>query len=822
MTKSTYSKHIIASWLRHAFLPLLVVTAVLVAGTARADAAPVKIHGKVTGAENEPLEFVSIRVVGTAIGAMTDIDGNFSLSTPQADTIRVTFVCIGYQTSNRRLINPKGDATLNVKMEPIHYDLQGVEVTDYRKQTGTMQSIDRSNYRLAPDVSGGSVESLISTMAGVTQSNEMSSQYSVRGGSFDENSVYINGVEVYRPQLISSGQQEGLSIINPDMVGAIGFSTGGFAAQYADKMSSVLDITYRTPQSFEGAANLSLQGGGITIGSNSRCFSQLHGIRYKSNSSLLSSMDEKGEYDPRFFDYQTFMTYRMGSKWSAGILGNIAINNYKFIPHDRTTSFGTSTDAKQFKVYFDGREKDRFDTYLGAFHLSYRPNKKSEYTLLASGFYTDELVSYDISGEYWLDQAGTGGNTDGGAVGGELGVGRYHEHARNRLKGSVMSFALRGANGIANHNIAYGVTANFENIKDRSREWELRDSAGYSLPFDPDALKVVYNLDSRHNVSSTRISGYVQDTYRIETGAGYFNVNGGIRLTYWDFNKEFLVSPRINIGFVPQNNQRWAFRFATGLYYQSPFYKEYRMPVTDVNGNTIVQLNNDIKSQRSYQFIAGADYTFRAFSRPFKLSAEAYYKILGNLIPYEVDNLKVVYTGLNTSKGSTAGIDLKLYGQFVPGSDSWLSFSLMNTSETLNGKKVPRPTDRRYSFAMFFTDYFPGLPKLKFSLRGIFSDGLPVTAPRSTSDQWYFRTPAYKRVDIGISYGLLTPAPDGSQRSGWLRHIKSVWLGLDCFNLLDISNVSSYYWVTDVNNMQYAVPNYLTRRQLNVRLSIDF
>lgn len=804
-------------------LPLLIMFLICLAciGTGSAFGASVKIHGKVTGAENEPLEFVSIRVSGTAIGAMSDIDGNFSFSAPQADTIRVVFVCVGYQTSNRRLVNPQGDVTLNVKMEPMHYELKGVEVTDYQKQTGTMQKIDRNNYRLAPDINGGSVESLISTMAGVTQSNEMSSQYSVRGGTFDENSVYINGVEVYRPQLITSGQQEGLSVINPDMVGAIGFSTGGFAAQYADKMSSVLDITYRTPESFEGALNLSLQGGSLTIGSNSRKFSQLHGIRYKSNSSLLSSMDEKGEYDPRFFDYQTFMTYRLGSKWTASVLGNVAINNYKFIPHDRSTSFGTSTDAKRFKVYFDGREKDRFDTYLGSFHLSYRPSKKSEYTLLASGFYTDELVSYDISGEYWLDQAGTGGSGDT-SIGGELGVGRYHEHARIRLKGSVFSVALRGANGIARHNLAYGVTANFERMDERSREWELRDSAGYSLPFDPAALKVVYNLDSRHKVTSTRTSGYVQDTYRLETGVGYFNINGGVRLTYWNYNKEFLVSPRFNIGFVPQANQRWAFRFATGLYYQSPFYKEYRMPVTDENGNTIVTLNQNIKSQRSFQFIGGADYTFRAFNRPFKVSGEAYYKILGNLIPYEIDNLKVVYTGRNTSKGSTAGLDLKLYGQFVEGSDSWISFSLMNTGETLNGKKVPRPTDRRYSFAMYFTDYFPGLPRLKFSLRGIFSDGLPVTAPRSTRDKWYFRAPAYKRVDIGISYGLLTPPADGQQRSGPLRHIKSVWLGLDCFNLPDISNVSSYYWVTDVNNMQYAVPNYLTRRQLNVRLSVDF
>lgn len=783
----------------------------------------IKLHGKVTDEKNEPLEFVSVRIEGSALGAMTGLDGGYSLSIPAADTIRVKFSYVGYEDAMRRLIDASGDVTLNVKMSPKTEMLQGVEVTDYQRRMGAIENIKKDSYQLAPDVSGNGVESMITTMAGVTSSNEMSSQYSVRGGTFDENSVYINGVEVYRPQLISSGQQEGLSIINPDMVDAIGFSTGGFPAQYADKMSSVLDITYREPESFEGAVNLSLQGGGLALGTSSRKFSQLHGVRYKSNSSLLSSMDEKGEYDPRYFDYQTFMTLKISPKWKASVLGNIAINNYRFIPRDRTTNFGTSTDAKQFKVYFDGQEKDRFETFFGSFHLTYKPNRSSEYTFLASGYLTNELVTYDISGEYWLDQAGTDGSAgNGGAIGGELGVGKYLEHARNRLKASVFSFALRGANGLAGHNLAYGLSVNRENIHDRSREWELRDSAGYSLPFDPSQLKVIYNLDSKHDIASTRMAAYVQDTYRLQTKYGYMSINGGIRLSYWDFNKEFLVSPRFNIAFVPDRAPRWSFRFATGLYYQSPFYKEYRMPTVDEAGNTIINLNTDIKSQRSFQFILGTDYTFRAFNRPFKLSGEAYYKILGNLIPYEIENLKIVYSGQNTSKGSTMGLDMKLYGQFVEGSDSWISFSLMNTRENLNGVSVPRPTDRRYSMALYFTDYFPKFPRLKFSLRGIFSDGLPVVAPRSSRDKGYFRAPAYKRVDIGLNYGLVLPKAPGETRSGFLRHFKSVWVGLDCFNLLDISNVSSYYWVTDVNNIQYAVPNYLTRRQINVRLSVDF
>lgn len=783
---------------------------------------PVKISGTVTDDQNEALEFVTVKIQGTAIGTITGAGGKYSLTAPEADTIRVVFTCIGFEESKRRLIDASGEVTVNVKMSPASYALGGVEVTDYQKQTSGMQKIDNGNYRLAPDVTGGSVEALISTMAGVSSSNEMSSQYSVRGGSYDENSVYINGIEVYRPQLISSGQQEGLSIVNPDMVGAIGFSTGGFTAQYADRMSSVLDITYRQPEAFEGSLSASLMGASAAIGSSSKVFSQLHGLRYKQNSSLLGSLDDKGEYDPRFFDYQTSMTLKLGEKWSVSALGNIAVNNYKFIPHNRSTKFGTSTDAKEFTVYFDGQEKDRFETYFGAATINFKPSKKAEFALQTGGFFTNELVSYDISGEYWLDQAGTSGSDGNEGIGGELGVGRYHEHARNRFKASVFNIALKGAIGLRRHNLNYGIDFKHETLYDRSREWELRDSAGFSLPADPDAVKVIYNLSSYNDLSTNRFAAYINDTYRLETGAGYFNINAGLRLSYWDFNKETLVSPRASVGFVPSRNPRLALRFATGLYYQTPFFKEFRLPETDADGNVVIGLNSDIKSQRSFQLIFGADYTFRAFNRPFKISGEAYYKALSNLIPYEVDNLKLVYAGRNLTSGYATGIDFKLFGQFVPGTDSWISFSLMKSSEKLNGVNVPRPNDRRYSLALFFTDYFPKFPKLKFNLRGILNDGLPFSAPRGSFDKGYFRAPAYKRIDIGLQYALLSPRAEGESRTGALRHFKSIWLGLDVFNLLDISNVSSYYWVTDINDIQYAVPNYLTRRQFNVRLSLEF
>lgn len=779
--------------------------------------AQVKISGKVTDDKDEPIEFATIRVQGTAVGTYSNLKGEYTLSVAQRDTLIVEVNCLGYASVVRQYIKPKGNIILNAKLYAKSKELGEVEVVEIKRQTDQMQAIDAQSLRLTPDASGGSVEAVLSTMAGVSSKNEMSSQYMVRGGSYDENCVYINGVEIYRPQLISSGQQEGLSVINPDMVGAVNFSTGGFSAEYGDRMSSALDITYREPEALEGSVALSLQGGSLSLGQSSKKFSQLHGFRYKRNSSLLGSLETKGEYDPKYFDYQTHLTFKAGKKWKTAFLGNISINNYRFTPQNRNTSFGTSTNAKQFTVYFDGHEKDKFETYFGALSLNYRHSKNTDMTLLASGYLTNELVAYDIHGEYWLDEAGTSGS-DG--IGGELGVGKYHEHARNRLKMSVFTLGLKGNTVLGRNKIAYGLSFNRENIYERASEWEQRDSAGYSLPHLGDGVHMVYNLTSRQDLSSNRFSAFVQDTYKLNTEAGYWTFNGGVRLSYWDFNSEFLVSPRASVGFIPKRNERFALRFATGLYYQSPFYKEYRVEKTDEFGNAYIDLNKDIKSQRSLHFILGGDYTFRAGGRPFKVTSELYYKNLSNVIPYEIDNLKLVYSGRNESSGYVTGVDFKFFGQFVEGTDSWVSFSLMKTQEDLNGVKVPRPTDQRYSLAIFFTDYFPKFPKMKFSLKGIFSDGLPTTSPRTTRDVSYFRVPSYKRVDAGISYQLV--GGDDKPASGVLSKFKSVWLGVDVFNLFDISNVSSYYWVTDVNDMQYAVPNYLTRRQLNVRLSMNF
>ena len=787
---------------------------------ASAGYAQVKIFGKVIDAEEQPIEFATVRIAGTAVGATTGLDGSYNLSVAESDTIEIIFTCIGYKEHKQKLISPSGNVNVNAKLFKTTRELEAIEVTEYKKQTGGMQTLDAGQLKVGPNASGNAVEGLLTTIAGVSSKDEMSSQYSVRGGSYDENSVYINGIEVYRPQLISSGQQEGLSIINPSLVGSIEFSTGGFSAEYGDKMSSVLDITYRQPDSFEGNVAASLMGAEAAIGQSTGKFSQLHGIRYKRNTTLLSSLETKGEYDPSFFDYQTNLRLKLNDQWNISFLGNIAMNNYKFTPKTRSTSFGTSQNVKEFTVYFDGKERDRFETYFGALELNYDVNKSTGFTLLASGFLTNELVAYDISGEYWLDEAGT--NDGENSVGGEIGVGKYLEHSRNRFQAGVFTLGLKGHTSLNRHNLQYGLEYRNQQIYDRTSEWEQRDSAGYSLPNIDNKLEMIYNLTSKHDLTTNKLSWYAQDTYRLMVNAGLFTFNGGLRMSYWDFNNEFLVSPRISIGYIPEFNNSLSFRLSGGLYYQSPFYKEFRETKTDENGNSYAELNRDIKSQRSIQLILGGDYTFRTLDRPFKITAEAYYKKLDDIIPYELDNLKIVYSGRNEADGFIAGIDFKFFGQFVPGTDSWFSFSLMKTQENLNGVKVPRPTDQRYSFGVFFNDYFPKFPKLKFSLKGIISDGFPMTPPQVSRDVSYFRAPAYKRLDIGFQYQLVGGEKDGVRPYNFWRHFKSIWIGVDVFNLFDFSNVSSYYWVTDVNNIQYAVPNYLTRRQFNVNLSVAF
>ena len=662
-----------------------------------------------------------------------------------------------------------------------------------------------------PSATGNAVEEIIATQAGVSTHNELSSQYNVRGGAFEENCVYLNGIEVYRPMLIRSGQQEGLSIINSDMVESIGFSSGGFEARYGDRMSSVLDIIYKRPEKFEATAAASMLGANGYIGWGNKHVSLMTSIRYKTTRHLLGTTDTNGEYKPNFLDYQAVLSWRPNQRWSLDMMGNISDNHYNFKPQDRETKFGTLYDAKSFKVYFDGQEKDNFKTLFGAATLTRHFNPQTFLALQASSFATQEQETYDIQGEYWLNEATTQE---------QLGVGTYMEHARNRLKANVFNLGLRFRTQVKDHTLQAGVDWRREHIRENAREWEMRDSMGYSLPAEPDRLMLIYSQRSQNELTANRLEAYTQDAWRFKTDIGLFNLTYGLRLAHWDWNKETLLSPRLSLGLLPSFSNNWTFRFATGFYYQAPFYKELR-DTTNTAGISSVILNKGIKSQRSIHFVLGSDYTFRMLGRPFRFTTEIYYKALSNLIPYSIDNVRIVYYGKNLSKGYATGIDFKLFGEFVPGTDSWITFSLMRTKEKLNGIWLPRPTDQRYNLSLYFTDYFPGTDRWRLTLKAAFADGLPFGPPHTSRERHTFRAPAYKRVDIGMSYRLWGDQKQNAQRT-WERAVKNVWLGLDAFNIMDIKNVNSYYWVTDITNTQYAVPNYLTGRQINLRLSIDF
>lgn len=776
------------------------------------------LQGKVSDNNGNPIELASVSVLAQGKLTMTNLRGEFSMDLHSSDSVVVKFSMVGYKSKTRVLRRPRGKQTLLVQLADDN-TLGEVVVEAKTPQHGTTQQLEVESVKQGPSATGNAVEEMIQSQAGVSTHSELSSQYNVRGGSFDENSVYINNVEVFRPFLVRSGQQEGLSVINPDMVESVGFSTGGFEAKYGDKMSSALDITYKKlkPKAGdkaygEGSVAASLLGASGYVGFATKKLSWLNGLRYKTNRYLLGSMETNGEYNPNFLDYQTYMSWQPSKRWQLDIIGNISENHYNFTPENRETKFGTMENVKSFRVYFDGHEKDLFRTYFGMASLTYKlKNDKTRFSLITSAFQTKEQERYDIQGQYWLTQTETSEN---------LGVGTYMEHSRDYLKAKVMSVKLMGQHRTRNHNIEGAFTWKTERIEENSREYEYRDSAGYSVPHTGNDLYMIYSLRAKNKLDAKRLEAYLQDTWRWRSGNDtlptLYTLNYGIRFAHWDFNRESIVSPRASLSIVPSWNRDLTFRFATGLYYQAPFYKELR-DTTTVNGVTIASLNKKIKSQRSIHFIASMDYRFQMMERKFKFSADLYYKALANLVPYSVNNVKVVYYGDNKCSGHAAGLDLKLFGEFVPGTDSWLSFSIMDTKMKLNGNSIPMPTDQRYALNLYFTDYFPGTTRWKMSLKLAYADGLPFSAPHQELERNSFRAPAYKRVDIGMSYRLL----DNSARDK-KSIFKNIWLGIDCLNLLDISNVNSYYWITDVTNQQYAVPNYLTGRQINGRILIEF
>lgn len=767
------------------------------------------LQGRVVDESGSPVEFASVSCLKQGKMTMTSLKGEYSLQLHSADSVEVRFSMVGYKTKIRVLRRPRGKQTLQVVLYSNENELGEVTVTGTRIQSGQTQELKKEHLKNLPSVSGNAVEELIQSQAGVSTHSELSSQYNVRGGSFDENSVYINNVEVYRPFLVRSGQQEGISVINPDMVEKIEFSTGGYEARYGDKMSSALNITYKRPKPFEASVSASLLGASAYVGVSNKKVSWSNGLRYKTTRNLLGSLDTKGEYKPTFIDYQTYFTYTPNERWDINFLGNISNNHYNFSPEDRETNFGTMENVKSFRVYFDGQEKDVFRTFFGSLGITRHFGKNTSLSLIASAFKTREQEKYDIQGQYWLTQTETSEN---------LGVGTYFQHARNYLNAHVESLKLLLKTKQKRHDIEGALTFKKEHISENSVEYEMRDSSNYSIPHTGKDLYMIYSMRAKNVLDANRIEAYIQDTYRFGGGEGqsHYTLNYGVRFAHWSYTKETILSPRVSLGIIPAFNENVTMRFAAGLYYQAPFFKEIR-DTTTVNGITYAKLNNKAKSQRSIHFIAGYDYRFKLNNRQFKFTAEAYYKLLGNLVPYSVNNVKVVYYGDNESSGHAAGLDFKIYGEFVPGTDSWLSLSLMSTKMKLNGVSIPLPTDQRYALNLFFTDYFPGTDRWKMSLKLAFADGLPFAAPHRELESNSFRAPAYKRADIGLSYRLINNADNHNKKNP----LRNLWLGVECLNLFGINNVNSYYWITDVTGQQYAVPNYLTGRQLNFRISAD-
>lgn len=791
-------------------LKLFILQIICLCAFVSAQAQTFTLSGRVIDENNDPVEFASVSCPKQGKMTMTSLKGDYSLQLQSADSVEIRFSMVGYKTKVRTLRRPRGKQTMQVVLHSSDNALSEVTITGKRIETGQTQELSKEHLKSMPSTTGNAVEEMIQSQAGVSTHSELSSQYNVRGGSFDENSVYINNVEIFRPFLVRSGQQEGISVINPDMVEKIGFSTGGYEARYGDKMSSALNIEYRRPKRFEASATASMLGASTFVGMSNKKFSWSNGLRYKTTKYLLGSMDTKGEYQPTFIDYQTYLTYSPNKRWDIKFLGNISDNHYNFTPEDRETNFGTMENVKAFKVYFDGQEKDVFRTFFGSLGITRKFGENTSLSLIASAFNTREQEKYDIQGQYWLTQTETSEN---------LGVGTYFQHTRNYLKAHVESAKLLFKTKQKKHNIEAAFTYKWEHIEENSVEYEMRDSSKYSIPHTGKDLYMIYSMRAKNTLTANRVEAYAQDTYRFTGSEGktLYTLNYGLRLAYWSFTKETILSPRLSLGIIPAFNENITMRFATGLYYQAPFFKEIR-DTTTTNGITYASLNRKAKSQRSIHFIAGFDYRFKMNNRPFKFTAEAYYKALGNLVPYSVNNVKVVYYGDNMCSGHAAGLDLKLFGEFVPGTDSWVSLSLMNTSMKLNGKSIPLPTDQRYAVNLFFTDYFPGTTRWKMSLKLALADGLPFSAPHRELESNVFRAPAYKRADVGLNYRII----DNSDRHKKRNPIRNLWVGAECLNLFGINNVNSYYWITDVTGQQYAVPNYLTGRQINVKLSVDF
>ena len=816
------------------------------------------VFGKIVDEKGKALELVNVAISGLPGGTVTDRKGKYELGVPANTKVYIVVSFVGYEKEIEEVLLNAGERKeINKALKLTYTTLPMVEVESDLERTSNVVRLDP---KLAFNISSASdgIPTLIKTLPGVASNNELSSQYSVRGGNFDENLIYVNDIEIYRPFLVRSGQQEGLSFVNSDLVSSLLFSAGGFDAKYGDKMSSVLDLQYKKPTEFGGSAAISLLGASLHLegATPDRKFTYLTGFRYKTNQYLLNGLDTKGDYNPVFLDFQALLSYNISKKVEISFLGNLASNKYQLSPTSRETDFGTVQQAQRLTIFFEGQEVDSYFNYLGGLTTTYKPNKHTQLKFIASGYNSQETETYDILGQYWIGRVETNfGSENFGDVVETQGVGSYLNHARNYLDVTVFNLAHKGSKEFRNQFMQWGVKYQRELIDDRMNEWVLIDSAGYSLPRPPDTPGVpttdepfaLYEvIRTAAKINSNRYTGFIQNSWGIDPDSSEFTITAGIRANYWDYNHQLVVSPRATASFKPNWEKDLLFRLSAGVYYQPPFYRELK----NIDG----EINTNQKAQSSFQLVGATDWNIQFWGRPFKFTTEVYYKFLNNLIPYQIDNVRIRYYAFEQSKGYASGIDFKVNGEFVKGIESWASLSFMGTKENIigdyyydyfneEGNKVgsgpekntnagitnvgiepgfiPRPTDQRVNFSIFFQDYLPMNPTYKMSLTLIFGSSLPFGPPQSPKYKHTLRMPPYRRIDIGFSKEIIGEHSRFSAKNPF-RVFESLWITAEILNLLQVNNTVSYIWVTDVYGRQYAVPNYLTPRQLNIKLAARF
>lgn len=810
----------------------------------------VTVHGIIRDAQNNPIENVMVLSPQINHTALSTEAGKYLISVPADMSVQLHFRHISYM-----------DTVIAIRCTAIEYLLNivlvasGSKLEEVRISTTHNDGYIRVDPKLTvamPSPTGGA-EGLIKMLPGVSSVNELSAQYNVRGGNYDENMISVNDISIYRPFLVRNGNQEGLSFVNLDLTQSVKFSAGGFPAQYGDKMSSVMDVEYKKPKRLGGSLMFGFLGTSAHIEGCAKnkqktrdIFTYLVGVRYKTNAYLLNFMETKGDYKPNFFDSQMLLGWNISDKFEIGLLGNFSINKYLFIPSDRVTRFGSFDKAKQFKVYFDGQEIDKYENYLGGLTFAYRPNLKNQLRLILSSHHAKESETYDIQSQYWLSDIEPDLGSETKDIAKEVSVvavGTSLEHARNYIIFLVSAVDIRGDHYLPKRNsFSWGVKVQNEQINDKLKQWLMLDSAGYSLPhisqypgdtvpLDHPSRELIFSNFYRasNSLNTIRVTGFLQDTWKIDDEINpRFTLNGGVRFHYWSYNNEFNASPRVSLLYKPRWKHEWLFWLKTGVYYQSPFYKELR--------NRQGELNPKIKSQFSYQVILASEYNFTIWNRPFKLSMEAYYKYLDNLISYHVNNLQIVYSGENDAKGFATGFDARFSGELLEGLESWLTISIMgtmdkytkpfmnSTGELEQPKYKRRPTDQRFALNLFFQDHIPGFRQLRVHLNFVYSTGLPFWNPdRVRIKENTLKMKDYFRVDIGFSYIFFEQTRDRfKNKSKFARAIKNAGIYFEVFNLLGNNNVSSYMWIKDVSNNYWAIPNYLTPRLINLKFAIEF